>query len=436
MAGEQWKRQEDLEMSRIKQIRGREILDSRANPTVEATVILENGGCGTAAVPSGASTGAYEAVELRDGEKDRYCGKGVKTAVSHVNEDIATLLNGKEACCQEQADEAMQVLDGTENKGRLGANAILAVSLALAKAEADGLKIPLYRYIGGINGRKMPLPMMNILNGGRHAGNNLDVQEFMILPTGAERFCVGLRQCCEVYHALEGLLKERGLSTGIGDEGGFAPDLNSEEEAIELILCAIERAGYTAGAGKDFMISLDVAASEWKEEKKNGGQFSYRMPKKNEVFTSEGLIEHWETLIKKYPIYSLEDPLDEEDWDGWRILTGRIGEKVMLVGDDLFVTNPKRLQYGIKNGAANAILIKPNQIGSLSETMEAIRIAKDNGYRAIMSHRSGETEDTTIADLAVGLNTGYIKTGAPCRGERTAKYNRLLQIEAELRGMN
>jgi enolase len=422
-------------MSKIVKIVGREILDSRANPTVEATVWLENGGCGTAAVPSGASTGAYEAVELRDGEKDRYCGKGVKTAVAHVNEDIAALLIGKDACNQEQADEAMKVLDGTENKSRLGANAILAVSLAVAKAEADGLHVPLYRYIGGVNGRKLPLPMMNILNGGRHAGNNLDVQEFMILPVGAERFCVGLRQCCEVYHALEAILKEKGLSTGIGDEGGFAPDLNSEEEAIELILEAIGRAGYSAGAGKDFMISLDVAASEWKEEKKNGGQFSYRLPKKDEVFTSEGLMEHWDTLTKKYPIYSLEDPLDEEDWDGWRMLTQRIGNRVLLVGDDLFVTNPKRLQYGIKNEAANAILIKPNQIGSLSETMEAIRLAKDNGYQAIMSHRSGETEDTTIADLAVGLNTGYIKTGAPCRGERTAKYNRLLQIEAELRGM-
>lgn len=422
-------------MSKIERITGREILDSRAYPTVEATVVLENGGCGTAAVPSGASTGAYEAVELRDGEQGRYGGKGVKTAVSHVNEDIAGLLKGKNACNQESADEAMRILDGTENKSRLGANAILAVSLALAKAEADGHDMPLYRYIGGLNGKKMPLPMMNILNGGRHAGNNLDVQEFMILPVGAERFCVGLRQCCEVYHALEALLKEKGLSTGIGDEGGFAPDLNSEEEAIELILQAVERAGYTAGAGKDFMISLDVAASEWKEERKNGGQFSYRLPKKNEVFTSEGLMEHWDTLTKKYPIYSLEDPLDEEDWEGWTMLTQRIGNRVLLVGDDLFVTNPKRLQYGIKNGAANAILIKPNQIGSLSETMEAVRIAKENGYQAIMSHRSGETEDTTIADLAVGLNTGYIKTGAPCRGERTAKYNRLLQIEAELRGM-
>jgi len=422
-------------MSRIERITGREILDSRAYPTVEATVILENGGCGTAAVPSGASTGAYEAVELRDGEQGRYGGKGVKTAVSHVNEDIAVLLKGKNACDQESMDEAMRILDGTENKSRLGANAILAVSLALAKAEADGHNMPLYRYIGGLNGKKMPLPMMNILNGGRHAGNNLDVQEFMILPVGAERFCVGLRQCCEVYHALEALLKEKGLSTGIGDEGGFAPDLNSEEEAIELILQAVERAGYTAGAGKDFMISLDVAASEWKEERKSEGQFSYRLPKKNEVFTSEGLMEHWDTLTKKYPIYSLEDPLDEEDWDGWKMLTQRIGNRVLLVGDDLFVTNPKRLQYGIKNGAANAILIKPNQIGSLSETMEAVRIAKENGYQAIMSHRSGETEDTTIADLAVGLNMGYIKTGAPCRGERTAKYNRLLQIEAELRGM-
>lgn len=421
-------------MSRIMQITGREILDSRANPTVEARVLLENGGMGCAAAPSGASTGAFEAAELRDGDRERYNGKGVKTAVAHINEDIARLLKEKNAFQQEQADEAMKLLDGTENKGRLGANAILAVSLALARAEADGLSIPLYRYIGGANARRLPIPMMNILNGGRHAGNNLDVQEFMILPVGAERFCVGLRQSCEVYHALEVILKEKGLSCGIGDEGGFAPNLESEEEAIELILQAIERAGYTAGQGKDFMISLDVAASEWKEKKKNNGQFCYRLPKKETVFTSEGLLEHWDTLTKKYPIFSLEDPLDEEDWDGWKLLTKRIGGRVLLVGDDLFVTNPKRLQYGIKQEAANAILIKPNQIGSLSETMETVRIAAENGYRAILSHRSGETEDTTIADLAVGLNTGFIKTGAPCRGERTAKYNRLLQIEAELRG--
>lgn len=421
-------------MSRIMQITGREILDSRANPTVEARVLLENGGMGCAAAPSGASTGAFEAAELRDGDRERYNGKGVKTAVAHINEDIARLLKGKNAFQQEQADEAIKLLDGTENKGRLGANAILAVSLALARAEADGLSIPLYRYIGGANARRMPVPMMNILNGGRHAGNNLDVQEFMILPVGAERFCMGLRQCCEVYHALEVILKEKGLSCGIGDEGGFAPNLESEEEAIELILQAIERAGYTAGQGKDFMISLDVAASEWKEEKRNNGQFCYRLPKKETVFTSEGLLEHWDTLTKKYPIFSLEDPLDEEDWEGWKLLTKRIGGRVLLVGDDLFVTNPKRLQYGIKQEAANAILIKPNQIGSLSETMETVRIAAENGYRAILSHRSGETEDTTIADLAVGLNTGFIKTGAPCRGERTAKYNRLLQIEAELRG--
>lgn len=421
-------------MSKIVKICGREILDSRANPTVEATVILENGGVGCAAVPSGASTGAFEAAELRDGDLERYQGKGVKTAVAHVNEDIARLLVGKKGCLQEAADEAMIALDGTENKGRLGANAILAVSLALAKAEANGLGIPLYRYVGGLNGKVMPIPMMNILNGGRHAGNNLDVQEFMILPVGADRFCVGLRRCCEVYHTLEKLLKEKDLSTGIGDEGGFAPDLNSEEEAIELILEAIEKAGYTAGRGKDFMISLDVAASEWKEASRSGGQFSYRLPKQGTVFTTEGLLEHWDQLTKKYPIYSLEDPLDEEDWDGWKLLTKRIGDRVMLVGDDLFVTNPKRLNFGIKNEAANAILIKPNQIGSLTETMEAVRIAKEHGYRAIMSHRSGETEDTTIADLAVALNTGFIKTGAPCRGERTAKYNRLLQIEAELRG--
>lgn len=421
-------------MSKIMKVTGREILDSRANPTVEATVYLENGGTGIAAVPSGASTGAFEAVELRDEDKTRYDGKGVKTAVAHVNEDIANLLKGREAFLQEQVDESMKVLDGTENKGRLGANAILAVSLAVAKAEAEGLNMPLYRYIGGLNAKKMPLPMMNIINGGRHAGNNLDVQEFMILPVGADRFCVGLRQCCEVYHALEKRLKKQGLSVGIGDEGGFAPDVKNEEEAIELIMQAIEDAGYTAGRGKDFMISLDVAASEWKEEKKNSGQFSYRLPKKGTEFTSEGLIEHWSNLTKQYPIFSLEDPLDEEDWEGWKVITEKIGERVLLVGDDLFVTNPKRLSYGIKNGAANAILIKPNQIGSLSETMEAVRIAAENGYRAIMSHRSGETEDTTIADLAVGLNTGFIKTGAPCRAERTAKYNRLLWIEAQLRG--
>lgn len=421
-------------MSKIMRITGREIIDSRAYPTVEATVYLENGGIGCAAVPSGASTGAFEATELRDKEVDRYNGKGVKTAVAHVNEDISKALFGTDAFYQEEADEVMKRLDGTEQKSRLGANAILAVSLAIARAEADGAKIPLYRYIGGASAKKMPLPMMNILNGGRHAGNSLDVQEFMIVPVGAKRFGIGLRWCCEVYHALAGILKEKGLSTGIGDEGGFAPDLGSEEEAIELILQAIEKAGYTAGTGRDFCISLDVAASEWKEEKKSGGQFSYHLPKKGLEYTTEGLIEHWDHLTKKYPIFSLEDPLDEEDWEGWKILTGKLGERVMLVGDDLFVTNPKRLLHGIKNAAANAILIKPNQIGTLSETMEAVRLAQENGYRAILSHRSGETEDTTIADLAVGLNTGFIKTGAPCRGERTAKYNRLLQIEAELTG--
>lgn len=423
-------------MSRIMRVTGREIIDSRAFPTVEATVYLENGGIGTAAVPSGASTGAFEATELRDKEVDRYNGKGVKTAVAHVNEDISKVLFGTDAFYQEEADETMKSLDGTEQKSRLGANALLAVSLALARAEAAGLRIPLYRYIGGAAARKMPLPMMNILNGGRHAGNSLDVQEFMIVPVGAKKFSIGLRWCCEVYHALAGILKEKGLSTGIGDEGGFAPNLESEEEAIELILQAVEKAGYTAGTGRDFCISLDVAASEWKEDKKNSGQFSYHLPKKGLEYTTEGLIEHWDHLTKKYPIFSLEDPLDEEDWEGWKILTGKLGERVMLVGDDLFVTNPKRLSHGIKNAAANAILIKPNQIGTLSETMEAVRMAQENGYRAILSHRSGETEDTTIADLAVGLNTGFIKTGAPCRGERTAKYNRLLQIEAELTGMH
>lgn len=421
-------------MSRIMRITGREIIDSRANPTVEATVYLENGGKGTAAVPSGASTGAFEATELRDREVERYNGKGVKTAVSHVNEDISKALFGKDAFFQKEIDDIMKTLDGNEQKARLGANAILAVSMAAARAEADGQKIPLYRYIGGVSAKKMPLPMMNILNGGRHAGNNLDVQEFMIVPVGAKKFSIGLRWCCEVYHALAGILKEKGLSSGIGDEGGFAPNLESEEEAIELILSAIEKAGYVAGEGRDFCISLDVAASEWKEDKKNAGQFSYHLPKKGLDYTTEGLIEHWDHLVKKYPIFSLEDPLDEEDWEGWKIMTGKLGDRVMLVGDDLFVTNPSRLSHGIKNSAANAILIKPNQIGTLSETIEAVCLAQESGYRAILSHRSGETEDTTIADLAVGLNTGFIKTGAPCRGERTAKYNRLLQIEAELCG--
>ena len=329
-------------MSKIVKIVGREILDSRANPTVEATVVLENGGRGTAMVPSGASTGAFEAMELRDGEKDRYGGKGVKTAVAHVNEDIFKLLTGKDAFCQEQADEAMNVLDGTDNKGRLGANAILAVSLAMAKAEADGLKMPLYRYIGGLNGKKMPLPMMNILNGGRHAGNNLDVQEFMILPVGAERFCVGLRQCCEVYHALEALLKEKGLSCGIGDEGGFAPNKpEGDEGAIDLIIEAIKAAGYEPG--KDFVLAMDAAASEWKSPK---GKGFYHQPKSGKDFTSAELIAHWASLIEKYPIYSIEDGLDEEDWEGWQEMTKELGDKVQLVGFGSFEVKTREARMG------------------------------------------------------------------------------------------
>ena len=414
-----------LRGNKIAEVSALEIIDSRGNPTLEVTVKTDCGIKGCAAVPSGASTGKFEACELRDGGK-RYMGKGVENAVKNVNTEIDSILNGESVFAQDRLDTIMINRDGTGNKSKLGANAILGASLAAAKAAAKCIGQPLYRYIGGITASGLPVPMMNILNGGAHAANSLDVQEFMILPMGAASFAEGLRWCCEVYHTLKQVLKEKGLSTGVGDEGGFAPDLKDEEEALNVIIEAIERAGYRTGNGNEFMISMDVAASEWK----NGNR--YLLPKKKLEYTTESLIAHWEEIVKQYPIYSIEDPLDEEDWEGWTALTEKIGDQVILVGDDLFVTNPERLQHGIRMRAANAILIKPNQIGSLSETAKAIRIAKENGYKTILSHRSGETEDTTIADLAVGFGTELIKTGAPCRGERTAKYNRLLRIENEL----
>ena len=376
-------------------------------------------------MPSGASTGKFEVVELRDRD-ERYNGNGVKKAVKNVNEIIYPALEGINGLNQNKVDSIMLKLDGTSNKENLGANSILAVSMANVKACAKALKLPYYKYIGGICGRKMPIPMMNILNGGAHASNNVDIQEFMILPVGAKSFKEGLRWCSEVYHCLKGLLKERNLSVAVGDEGGFAPDLESEEQVLDIIVEAVEKSGFQKG--KDFKISLDVAASEWK----GSSVGKYTMPKKNKNVTSDELIEMWENIVNKYPIFSIEDPLDEEDWDGWKKLTQRIGSKVRLVGDDLFVTNVNRLQKGIKEKSANAILIKPNQIGSITETIKAVQLAQKKGMIAIMSHRSGESEDTTIADLAVALNTGYIKTGAPCRGERTAKYNQLLRIEEML----
>ena len=377
-----------------------------------------------AAAPSGASTGEFEAIELRDGG-ERYRGNGVQQAVENVNTRIAKTLIGRNVLRQENLDALMLELDGTENKGSLGANAILSVSLACAKAAAKALQMPLYRYVGGVNAVTIPVPMMNILNGGAHSDNNLDVQEFMILPIGADSITEGIRWCAEVYHQLKKLLKNRGLSVAVGDEGGFAPNIANEEEAIQLIMEAITKAGYSCGRGKQFMISLDAAASEWK----GNAPGDYYLPKSGKRYTTDELIVHWEKMIRRFPIYSIEDPLDEEDWDGWKRLTEKVGDKVILVGDDLFVTNPVRLNKGISMGCGNAILIKPNQIGTLSETMEAIRMAKEHGYETIMSHRSGETEDTTIADLSVGLGSDLIKTGAPCRGERTAKYNRLIRIE-------
>lgn len=413
----------------ITRIHAREILDSRGNPTIETEVTVETETTGKkstarAAAPSGASTGEFEAIELRDGG-ERYGGNGVQQAVENVNTRIAKALIGRNVLRQENLDALMLELDGTGNKGKLGANAILSVSLACAKAAAKALQMPLYRYVGGVNAVTIPVPMMNILNGGAHSDNNLDVQEFMILPIGADSITEGIRWCAEVYHHLKKLLKNRGLSVAVGDEGGFAPNIANEEEAIQLIMEAITKAGYSCGRGKQFMISLDAAASEWK----GNAPGEYYLPKSGKLYTTDELIVHWEKMIRRFPIYSIEDPLDEEDWDGWKRLTEKVGDKVILVGDDLFVTNPVRLNKGISMGCGNAILIKPKQIGTLSETMEAIRMAKEHGYETIMSHRSGETEDTTIADLSVGLGSDLIKTGAPCRGERTAKYNRLIRIE-------
>ena len=410
----------------IEKVIGREIIDSRGNPTVEAEVYLADGTVGRGAAPSGASTGEFEALELRDGDKARFGGKGVSKAVENVNTVINEALVGLDASDTYAVDAAMLAADGTADKSNLGANAILAVSIAAARAAAISLDIPLYRFLGGATGTTLPVPMMNILNGGAHAANTVDVQEFMIMPVGAPTFREGLRWCTEVFHALQALLKAAGLATSVGDEGGFAPNLASDEEAIEYILKAIEKAGYVPG--KDFVLAMDAASSEWKGSKKG----EYKLPKCGKVFTSEQLVEHWKSLVGKYPIYSIEDGLDEEDWEGWQHMTKELGGKVQLVGDDLFVTNTKRLAKGIDLGCGNSILIKLNQIGSVSETLEAIKMAHKAGYTAIASHRSGETEDTTIADLAVALNTCQIKTGAPSRSERVAKYNQLLRIEEEL----
>ena len=410
----------------IEKVVGREILDSRGNPTVEAEVYLLDGTVGRGTAPSGASTGEFEALELRDGDKARYLGKGVQKAVENINTTINDAIEGLDASDIYTVDEAMIAADGTKDKSKLGANAILAVSIACARAAAISLDIPLYRFLGGVNGNRLPVPMMNILNGGAHAANTVDVQEFMIMPAGAPSFKEGLRWCTEVFHALAALLKEKGLATSVGDEGGFAPDLGSDEEAIEYILEAVKKAGYEPG--KDFVLAMDAASSEWKGSQKG----EYVLPKCGKKFTSSELVEHWKNLIEKYPIYSIEDGLDEEDWEGWQIMTKELGGKVQLVGDDLFVTNTERLEKGISLGCGNSILIKLNQIGSVSETLEAIKMAHKAGYTAISSHRSGETEDTTIADLAVALNTCQIKTGAPSRSERVAKYNQLLRIEEEL----
>ena len=411
----------------IEKVYGREIIDSRGNPTVEAEVTLADGTIGRGASPSGASTGEFEALELRDGDKAMFGGKGVSKAVANINEKIAPALVGVDASDTYEVDRIMISLDGTKDKSNLGANAILAVSIAAANAAAKSLDIPLYRFYGGVNANTLPVPMMNILNGGAHATNSVDTQEFMIMPAGAENFREGLRWSTEVFHALQKLLKEEGQTTAVGDEGGFAPNLASDEDTIEHILQAIRNAGYEPG--KDFVLAMDAAASEWKSEK---GKGYYHQPKSGKDFTTDELIAHWKSLIEKYPIYSIEDGLDEEDWEGWQKMTAELGDKVQLVGDDLFVTNTERLKKGIELGAGNAILIKLNQIGSVSETLDAIKMAQNAGMRAIVSHRSGETEDTTIADLAVALNAGEIKTGAPSRSERVAKYNQLLRIEEEL----
>ncbi len=412
--------------SEIEKVLGREIIDSRGNPTVEAEVYLADGTVGRGTSPSGASTGVFEALELRDGDKKKFGGKGVSKAVEHINKEIQKAIIGMDACDTYAIDKAMIDADGTTDKSKLGANAILAVSIACARAASISLGIPLYRFLGGVNANRLPVPMMNILNGGAHAANTMDVQEFMIMPVGAKSFKEGLRWCTEVFHTLGGLLKERGLTTSVGDEGGYAPNLGSDEEAIELILEAVKKAGFEPG--QDFVLAMDAASSEWKTLTVG----TYALPKSGKEYSAAELVAHWKTLCKKYPIYSIEDGLDEEDWDGWKLMTEELGDLVQLVGDDLFVTNTKRLKKGIDSHCGNSILIKLNQIGSVSETLEAIKMAQIAGFTTVVSHRSGETEDTTIADLAVALNTGQIKTGAPSRSERVAKYNQLLRIEEEL----
>ena len=409
----------------IVQVIGREVLDSRGNPTVEAEVYLGDGSVGRGIAPSGASTGEFEALELRDGKK-RYDGKGVEKAVAHVNKEIDQLLFGMDASDIYEIDRAMIEADGTPDKSKFGANAILAVSIACARAAAQSLEMPLYRFLGGLHGNTLPTPMMNILNGGAHAANTVDTQEFMIMPIGAPTFKEGLRWCAEVYHKLGKILKADGFATGVGDEGGYAPNLSGDEETLDYIIKAIKAAGYKPG--KDFVLAMDAAASEWKGKKKG----EYIQPKSGKKFTSRELIDHWKALVDKYPIYSIEDGLDEEDWNGWKLMTEELGDRLQIVGDDLFVTNTSRLEKGIKEGCGNSILVKLNQIGSVSETLEAIKMAHKAGFTAVVSHRSGETEDTTIADLAVALNTGQIKTGAPNRTDRVAKYNQLLRIEEEL----
>lgn len=415
----------------ITDVVARQVLDSRGNPTVEVEVVVENECVGRAAVPSGASTGSFEAVELRDGDKSKYLGKSVEKAVNNVNTEIKNLVVGMNALNQAEIDEAMIKLDGTHNKGRLGANAILGVSIAVAKAAAKYLGLPLYNYVGGVNATVLPVPMMNILNGGKHADNSVNIQEFMIMPVGAKTFAEALRMSAEVFHNLKSVLKEKGYATSVGDEGGFAPNLKHDEEALQSIVEAIEKAGYKPG--KDFCIAIDAAATEmYDEAKKIGEEGKYYFWKTGEKFTQDEMIDFWEKMAEKYPIISLEDGLAEEDWEGWQKMTARLGKKIQLVGDDLFVTNTERLKKGIDLGVTNSILIKLNQIGTLTETLNAIQMANRAGYTAVVSHRSGETEDTTIADLSVALNAGQIKTGAPSRTDRVAKYNQLLRIEEEL----
>ena len=415
----------------IEEVHGLEVLDSRGNPTVEVTVRLKNGATGKAMVPSGASTGRYEAIELRDGEK-RFGGKGVERAVTNVNTRINDRLVGCNALQQREIDRILIEADGTENKGKYGANAILGVSLATAKAAAEALGLPLYRYIGGVNGHTLPVPMMNVINGGCHAANSIDFQEFMIMPVGAETFAEGLKMCAEIYQCLRQTLQEKGLSTGVGDEGGFAPDLASAEDAFDILMQATEAAGYKPG--EDICFAMDAAASELYEDNEKKYYFpgESKMKGKEIYRNPEEMVQYYERIVERYPIISIEDGLGEEDYAGWKVLTYRLGEKIQLVGDDLFVTNTKRLQDGIEKGIANSILIKPNQIGTLSETLDAILLAQKAGYTTVISHRSGETEDTTIADIAVAVNAGQIKTGAPCRAERTSKYNQLLRIEEEM----